>query len=323
MRTSIFPLLAGLVLSSAIAFAQTQSYPSRPIRFITGSAPGGAPDISSRMFAQELSRQTGQQVIVDNRPGASGSIAFGLISKSPPDGYTIGYGTFTLATNAAMYPKLQFDALRDLQMIMHTASTPNLLAVTPTLPAKTVQEMLDLARKHPDKFMFASSGPGSSLHLAGEILMSMTGVKLMHVPYKSLDQSMLATITGESQIIFNNMTQILPHARAGKVRGIAVTSLIRVPAVPDLPTVAEAGVPGFEIAPWGGIIAPPSLAKPILNRLNAELNVALRSQIVQATYIAAGVTPVGGTPEQFAEHVRKETEKWGALIKRLGIKPAV
>ena len=304
------------------AAALGQQYPNRPIRFIVASAPGGAPDIGSRMLGQEVSRQTGQQVVIDNRPGASGSIGFALISKSAPDGYTIGYGAFTLATNPAMYPKLQFDPLRELQMIVHTASTPNLLAVTPTLPAKSFQELLDLARQHPDKFMFASSGPGSSLHLAGEILMSITGVKLMHVPYKSLDQSMLATVTGESQIIFNNMAQVLPHMRAGRVRGLAVTTLKRVAAVPELPTVAESGVPGFEIAPWGGIVAPAGIPKAVLNRLNAEYNTALQSQTVREFYNSVGVQAHGGTPEQFTEHVRKEAEKWGTLIKRLGIKPA-
>jgi tripartite-type tricarboxylate transporter receptor subunit TctC len=318
MRTGFAITFAWLL--SAAAFAQ--QYPNRPIRFIVASAPGGAPDISSRMLAQEIIRQMGQQVVMDNRPGASGSIGFELIAKAVPDGYTIGFGTFTLATNPAVLPKLRYDAQRDLQMVVYTASTPNLLVVVPTLPVKSVQDLLDHARKYPGKLLFASAGAGSSQHLAGEILMSITGVQLMHVPYKSLDQSMLATITGESQIIFNNMSQVLPHVRAGRVRGLAVTTLKRVSVVPELPTVAESGVPGFEIAPWGGIIAPAGIPRAVLNRLNAEYNTALQSQTVRDFYNSVGVEIHGGTPERFTEHVRKETEKWGALIKRLGIKPA-
>jgi tripartite-type tricarboxylate transporter receptor subunit TctC len=272
------------------------------------------------MFAQEVSWQVGQQIVVDNRAGASGSIGFELVAKAPPDGYTIGYGTFPLATNPSMLPTLRYDALRDLQMVVHIASTPNVLVVRPALPVKSVRELIDYAKDSPGKLHYSSGGSGTSLHLAMALLASATGAQFTHVPYKGVDQATMAVIGGEAQVMFHNIAPILPHVRAGRVRGLAVTTLRRVASVPDLPTVAESGVPGFEIAPWGGIIAPAGIPRPLLDRLNTEFNIALKSKTVQATYVAAGVEPQGGTPEQFTEHVRRETEKWGQLIRRLGIK---
>jgi tripartite-type tricarboxylate transporter receptor subunit TctC len=312
--------LALALLCASVAWAHAQPYPNRPIRLIVPSAPGGAPDISSRMFAQEVGRQVGQQIVVDNRAGASGSIGFEIVAKAAPDGYTIGYGTFPLAINPSMLPQLRYDAAHDLQMVVHIASTPNVLVVLTGLPVKSVPELLNQARKFPGKLHYSSGGSGTSLHLAMALLMSMTGTQLVHVPYKGVDQATMAVISGEAQLMFHNIAPILPHVRAGRVRGIAVTTLNRVASVPDLPTIAESGVPGFEIAPWGGIIAPAGIARPVLERLNAEFNIALKSKTVQDTYAASGVMPQGGTPEQFTEHVRRETEKWGTLIKRLGLK---
>lgn len=310
-----------LALTLALTtIAYSQPYPNRPIRLIVPSAPGGAPDIGARMFAQEISRQVGQQLVVDNRAGASGSIGFELVAKAPPDGYTIGVGTFPLAINPSMLPKLRYDAMRDLQMVIHTATTPNLLVVLPAVPVKSVEELIAHAKKVPGKLLYSSGGNGTSLHLAMEMLMSMTGAQLVHVPYKGVDQATMAVIGGEAQVMFHNIAPILPHVRGGRVRALAVTTLKRVSSVPDLPTVAESGVPGFEIAPWGGIIAPAGIPRAVLHRLNAEFNIALKSNTVQDTYRNAGVEPQGGTPEQFTEHVRKETEKWGGLIRRLGIK---
>lgn len=315
-------LIACVLAIGAAGESQAQSYPSRPIRFIVPSAPGGAPDISARMFAQEVSRQLSQQIVVDNRAGASGAIGFELVAKAPPDGYTIGYATFPLAINPSMLTQLRYDAARDLQMVIRLTSTPNLLVVLPAVPVKSVQELIDHARKLPRKLLYSSGGSGTSLHLGMELLMSMTGAQLVHVPYKGVDQATMAVVSGEAQVMIHNIAPILPHVRAGRVRGLAVTTLKRVPSVPDLPTIAESGVPGYEIAPWGGILAPAGIPKAVLQRLNAEFNTALKSKVVQETYAAAGVEPQGGTPEQFTEHVRNETAKWGALIKRLGIKGA-
>ncbi len=321
-----FALCAAVVNALAPAHAQPastssgQAYPNRPIRLIVPSAPGGSPDISARMFAQEIVRQTGQQLVVDNRSGAGGLIGFELVVKAPPDGYTLGYATFALSTISSLVPNLRFDAQRDLQMVMHSTSTPNVLAVFPGLSVKSVEELLAHARKNPGTLHFGSSGSGTSLHLAGELLMSMTGIKLVHVPYKGVDQATVAVIGGESQLIMHNSTPMLPHVKAGRVRALAVTTAKRIASLPDMPTVSEAGVAGFEISPWGGYMAPRGIPKDILAKVNAELNIALKAKTVQDTYNAAGVISVGGPPEQFTEFLRKETEKWGTLIKRLGLK---
>lgn len=304
----------------APALVCAQPYPSRPMRLIVPSSPGGSPDISSRLFAQEIGRQMGQQLVVDNRSGAGGVIGFEMVAKAPPDGYTLGYATFALSTLPSLLSNLRYDAARDLQMVMHITSTPNVLAVFPGLPVKSVEELLTHARKNPGTLHFGSSGSGTSLHLGGELLMSLTGVNLVHVAYKGVDQAVVALISGESKVLMHNSAPMLPHVKAGRVRGLAVTTSKRVAALPDLPTVAEAGVPGFEISPWGGIMAPQGIPKDVLARLNTEFNIALKSKPVQDTYAAAGVVSVGGTPQQFTEFVRKETEKWGTLIRRLGLK---
>ncbi len=324
-RTLAFALMpAGIVLALVPAYAQSQPqpqvFPSRPIRLIVPSAPGGSPDISSRMLAQEIIRQMGQQLVVDNRSGAGGVIGFEMVAKAPPDGYTLGYATFALSTVPSLLSNLRYDAARDLQMVMHLTSTPNVLAVFPGLQVKSVEELLAHARKNPGTLHFGSSGSGTSLQLAGALLMSMTGVNLVHVPYKGVDQATVAVIGGESQIIIHNIAPMVQHVKAGRVRGLAVTTSKRVATLPELPSVAEAGVPGYEIAPWGGIMAPKGMPREILARLNAEFNIALKSKTVQDTYAAAGVEAIGGTPEQFTEFLFKETEKWGALIRRLGFK---
>lgn len=319
MNRFIYSALVLVLAARVCDFAQAQQYPNRPIRFIVPSAPGGSPDISARMFAQELNRQLGQQLIVDNRAGASNTIGTELVARAQPDGYTIGYAVFSLATNPALMPKMRYDALRDLQMVIRLTSTPNVLAVLPSVPVKSVQDLIDQGRRAPGKLLYATGGAGTSLHLAMELFMSMTATRFTHVPYKGVDQATMAAIGGEAQIIFHNSAPMLPHVRSGRLRGLAVTTLKRAASLPELPTVAESGVPGYEIAPWGGIIAPAGLSRPILERLNAEFNVALRAKVVQDTYLAAGVEPQGGTPEQFTEFVRQETIKWGTLIKRLNL----
>jgi tripartite-type tricarboxylate transporter receptor subunit TctC len=320
MSLALLPVVLAVAQAPAYAQPNVHAYPSRPIRLIVPSAPGGSPDISSRMFAQEIAKQMGQQLVVDNRSGAGGVIGFELVAKAPPDGYTLGYATFALSTVPSLLSGLRYDAARDLQMVMHLTSTPNVMAVFPGLPVKSVEDLLAHARKNPGTLHFGSSGSGTSLHLAGALIMSMTGVNLVHVPYKGVDQAVVATIGGESQIIIHNSAPMVPHVKAGRVRGLAVTTAKRIATLPDLPTVAEAGVPGYEIAPWGGIMAPKGIPKDILARVNTEFNIALKSKTVQDTYAASGVIPMGGTPEQFTEFLRKETEKWGGLIKRLGLK---
>ena len=311
-------LLAGM--ACAVHAQPNAAYPNRPIRLIVPSSPGGSPDISSRLFAPEITRQMGQQLVVDNRSGAGGVIGYEMVAKAQADGYTIGYATFALSTLPALTPNLRYDAMRDLQMVMHITSTPNVMAVFPGLPVKSVEELLAHAKKNPGALHFGSSGTGTSLHLAGALLMSMTGVQLTHVPYKGVDQAVVAAISNETQIVIHNSAPMLPHVKAGRVRGIAVTTAKRLMALPDMPTVAEAGVPGYEVVAWGGIMAPSGLPKPILARLNTEFNIALKSKPVQDAYAAASVLSMGGSPEQFTIFLRKETEKWGEVIKRQALK---
>ena len=297
-----------------------QSYPNRPVRIILASAPGGSPDTHGRLMASELTKQMGQQVVVENRPGASGLIGYELMAKAAPDGYTIGYATFLVATNPSMFSKLPYDMARDFQPVIHQVSALNVLTVTPALPVKSVQELIDHARSQPGKLSFGSSGNGTSMHLSMELFKQMTGTQLLHVPYKAIQQATTDAIGGQLQVVCDNMGSILPHVRAGRLRGLAVTSSRRSPAIPELPTVAEAGVPGFEIMPWSGYVVPARVPRDIVVRLNAEINKALVSPTITEKFAAMGSMPIGGTPEQFAEHVRKETAKWANVIKTAGIR---
>ena len=296
-----------------------QNYPVRPIRMILPSAPGGLPDIQARLMANELQKQLGQQVIVDNRPGASGIIGFELMARATPDGYSIGYATFLVATNPSMFVKLPYDALRDYEMVMHQVSALNILAVSPSLPIKSVQELVSYGKAYPDKLSYGISAFGASNHLSIELIKMMTGARLVAVSYKAIQQAISDTATGQIHVVCDNMGSILPHVRGNRVRGLGVTSPKRSPVVPDLPTIAEQGLPGFEIMPWSGYVVPKRTPSDIVKRLNAELNKALFSPAVSERMAAMGSIPMGGTPEQFAEHVRREIAKWAKVIKASGI----
>ncbi len=287
---------------------------------IVPSVAGAAPDISMRIIVPELTRQLGKSFIVDNRPGASGSIAMELIARATPDGYTIGQGNIqTLATNRSLLPKLPYDPDRDIQPVSLVAVTPNILAVTPSLPVTSVQELIAYARKNPGKLLFAGAN-GSSPHLAGELFKRMTGAQMSHVPYKGIPQALPDIIAGQVHLIFGNASVMGPNVKAGRVRGLAITSATRSSSYPELPTVAESGVPGFEVLGWGGIIAPTGMPKAILNRLNVELNKALATSTVKEQYAAAGNIPTGSTSEEFGVFIKREVTKWAEVIKAAGIK---
>jgi tripartite-type tricarboxylate transporter receptor subunit TctC len=296
------------------------AYPQRPIRFIVPAAAGNSGDISSRIIVAQLGRQIGQQIVVDNRPGASGSIAMEIIAKAPPDGYTIGTGNLlTLAVNRSVLPKLPYDPDK-LQAVVHFTYVPLLLAVTLSLPVKSVQDLIDHARRNPGKLLFASSGNATTTHVSGELFKMMTGTNMVHVPFRGSVVAIADLTAGRVNLMFDNIPSIGPHVKAEKVRGLAVTSAKRVPAYPELPTVAEAGVPGFEVTGWGGLIVPAGTPKSIVVRLNAELNEALALPHLTERLTSLGSEVAGGTPEQFAELIRKETIKWGDVVKRAGIK---
>ncbi len=309
--------IACLISASGAVAAE---FPERPIRLIVASAPGGQPDINSRMFATELSKQMHQQVVVDNRTGASGAIGYEMLAKAPPDGYTLSYISFTLATNASMLRQLQYDAARDLQMVILTHITPNILTVAVALPVKSVAELITYAKKNPGKLMYGSGGYGASPHISMELFTLMTGTELVHVPYKGVQQAITEMIGGQLQIICENTSSIMPHINSGRLRALGVTGLRRIPILPELPTVAEAGVPGFEITPWGGYAVPAGTPKPVVAKLNAEFNRVVALPAVRERWIALGIEAMGGSPEDFTEHVRKETAKWSDVIRRSGLK---
>ena len=310
-----------LLVFLCVHVAAAAQYPERPIRFIVPSAPGGAPDINARLLAFELVKQMGQQIVIDNRPGAAGSIGTEMVVRAVPDGYTIGYGTVpSLAINQSMYAKLPHDPEKDLRKVAQLGYQPNLLAVAPSLPVKSVKELIAYAKSSPGKLSYGSSGNGTTLHLGMELFKLMTGTQMVHVPYKAAQAATAEMIAGQVHLMFDNFNSIFPHVKAGRVRGLGVTTLQRSPALPDLPTLDEAGVPGFELTVWGGVVVPAGVPKPTVAKLNAEINKALAAPVLKEKFPAMGYTIVGGTPEQFEAFVKKEAAKWADVIKRSGAK---
>ena len=309
---------AGLLFAASVAVA---AYPERPFRYVLPSAAGGGPDVASRVVMAELSKQTGQQVVVDNRPGASGILGTELIVRATPDGYTMGHGNInTMAINRSVLAKLPYDIDRDLQAVILMYNSPNLLAVTVSLPVKSVQELIDYAKKNPDKLIFASTGNGSSVHVGMELFKLMTATQMVHVPYKAAIVAITDLTAGRVQLMADNIQSIGSHVKAGRLRGLAVTSGRRVPAFGELPTVAEAGVAGFDVSAWAGAIVPAGVPKAVIARLNAEINKALAAPAVREKFPEMGLEIVGGTPEQYAAHIKSESAKWADVVKRSGAK---
>lgn len=303
-----------------VAPALAADYPGRPIRFIVPSAPGGTPDIISRVVAAELSKQMAQQVVVDNRPGANGTIGMTLIARAAPDGYSIAYAPLSALGINPIVTKVPYDTNKDLQMVTQLVFGQHLMTVNPSLPIKSVQELIDYAKSNPGKLYFGSAGGGSSQHIGMELFKIMTGTQMVHVPFKAIQQAITEVISGRIQLTFDNLASMVPHVRAGRVRAIGVTSLKRSPALPDLPTISEAGVPGYEVTTWSGVITPAGVPRAIIMRLNAEVNKSLVSTAAKELLGGIGYDLVGGTPEQFAELVKKEVAKWTDVVKRSGAK---
>ncbi len=296
------------------------AYPDRPIRFVLPFGPGGGPDVTARLLAQDLSQQMGQQVVVDNRPGAGGSIGTEVIVRAAPDGYTIGYGTVSsLAINRSLITRLPYDPDKGLQKIRQTYSAPNMLATTLSLPVKSVPELIDHAKKNPNKLAFSSGGSATSPHLSGELFKHMTGTQMLHVPFKTTAQAVTDMIGGQVHLTFNNVGLVLPHVKAGRIRGLGVTSLKRSPAMPDLPAVAES-VPGYEVLAWAGIVLPVGVPAPIIARLSTEIDKAMALPALKEKYAVLGYDVAGGTAAQFDNLVKAEIVKWAEVIKRSGAK---
>ncbi len=309
------------LVGALLACANAAAYPERPIRLIISSAAGGSPDVVTRILAIELVKQMGQQIVIDNRPGGAQTIGTEMVVRATPDGYTVGYANVvTLAINKALLPKQPYDPDRDLVLVGQFLSTYNLLGVTNALPVKSVKELIDYARKNPGKLLNASGGNGTTGHLGGELFKIMTGTQIVHVPYKGSPQGIADLIGGQVQLMFDNLTSISPHVKSGKVRGLGVSNLKRSPVFPDIPTIAEAGVPGYETTAWGGLVVPVGTPRAIVTKLNAEVNKALQSPSLRERYAAIDAEPVGGTPEEFAAFVKKETVKWADVVKKSGAK---
>lgn len=315
-----------ILISSAIAMAATveagaQTYPSRPLRLIVASAPGGSPDINSREMAAELVKQMGQQIVVENRPGASGILGLEALAKATPDGYTLGMTSNFVSTNPSLYAKLPYDFFRDFAPIIFYFRGVNVLTVSASSPFKSVRELIDYAKANPGKLTFGSSGVGATPHLTMELFKSMTGTQMVHIPYKGTQMAVTDILGGQINILCDNLASLIPLVQSGRLRALAVTSLKRSPAVPDLPTLDESGLPGYELTGWLGVAAPKATPREIVLKLNAEINKALKTPTVTKGIAARGGTVAGGTPEEFSDHVRKEIEKMGKLLKELGVKP--
>jgi len=297
------------------------AWPERPLRYIVPSAPGGGPDVAARIIMAELGRQVGQQVIVDNRPGGSGTIGTDIIARATPDGYNMGHGNIlTMAIGRSVLPKLPYDVDRDIQPVVHMYGTPNLLAVTLTLPVDSVQALIAHAKKRPNELLFASTGAGSSIHVGMELFKIMTNTQMVHVPFKAASVAIIDLTAGRVHLMADNINSIGPHVKAGRLRGLAVTSGRRVPAFAELPTVAEAGVPGFDVSAWAGVIYQARVPKALVARMNALINKVLAAPGVADKLPELGLQVVGGTPEQFGAHIRSEFARWADVVKRAGIK---
>ena len=315
-RAALFALAAA---SACAAFAQ--GYPDRPVRLIVPQAAGSATDTVARLLAAEMPRPLGQPVVVEDRPGGALTIGIDLVAKSAPDGYTIGMGPIgAMAITRHMVAKLPYDIERDLQPIALVARGHLLLAVSPSLPVNSVKELIAYAKKNPGKLMNASSSNGSPGHVGGELFKYMTGTDIVHVPYKGGAMAINDLIAGHVQLMFESLNSISPYARSGKVKALAVSGAKRSVGFPELPTIAEAGVPGYEAGTWTGVIGPAGMQRPVLLKLNAAINQAISSPAFLARFAQIGDEPAGGTPEDFAETIRRDSAKWAEVVKRSGAK---
>jgi len=312
---------AAILLLLCCALDCAAQYPDRPLRLIVPQAPGSATDTVARILAPEMSRSLGQPVVVENRPGGALTIGIDAIAKAPPDGYTIGMGPIgALAITRHMVAKLPYDIERDLQPIALIARGNMMLAVSPSLPVRSVKELIGYAKKNPGRLVNASSSNGSPGHVAGELFKTMTGTDIVHAPYKGGAMAINDLIAGHVQLMWESLNSISPHARSGKVRAIAVSGARRSPAFPDLLTIAEAGVPGYEASTWSGLIGPAGLPRPVVEKLNAAVNEAIRSPLFVERFAIIGDEPAGGTPEEFAETIRRDAARWGEVVRRSGAK---
>jgi len=309
-------LAAALVSGSALA----QAWPSKPIRYVVPFPPAGATDITARIIADKIAGPLGQPVVVENRPGAAGNVGSGEVAKSAPDGYTLLQCTVAQSISATLYAKLNYDLEKDLTPVAMIALVPNVMEVNPAVRARSVAEFIALAKSKPGKINFASAGGGTSIHMSAEMFMMMTGVKMVHVPYKGSGPALADLIGGQVDVMFDNLTSSIGFIKSGKLRALAVTTATRYPELPDVPTMQEAGVPGYEATAWFGMLAPKGTPRNVVARINAEVNKALAQPDTKEKLARQGAVASAWTPEQFGAFIHNEIAKWGKVVKASGAK---
>ena len=320
--TSAFGLVLAILMSVfALPAASQGTYPDKPIRLVVPFPPGGGADNDARGVFSKVAQFMGQPIVIDNRPGAGGNIGSELVAHAAPDGYTLLYGTNgTHGINQALYARTGFDPIKDFTPISRFTMVPAMLVITPNLPANNIRELIAYLKANPGKVSFASAGNGTTSHLAGTLFKNMAAVDIVHVPYKGGGAALMGLMGGEVQLMIDLMVNVLPQVKAGKLKALAVTTLTRVPGSPDVPTLDESGVPGFDITANGGIYAPPGTPRPIVDKVNAALRQALTDPEVRASMAVRGSFPVPGTPEELAQHVARELPMWARLVRESGTK---
>jgi tripartite-type tricarboxylate transporter receptor subunit TctC len=320
-------VLSSLLLitpEAAVAASKTETargFPTRPVRLVVPYPPGGATDIMARIVSAKIGEIWGQSVVIDNRAGGGGQIAAEMAAKAAPDGHTLYIGTISsLATNVSMYRNLPYDPVRDFAPITQLSASPYVLVTNPSLPVKTMKELVALAKARPGALNYGSAGPGGGVHLSMELFKSMTGTDIVHVPYKGTGPSLIDLIAGQTQLSMAGFLSIAPHLKSGKVRGIAVSSLKRAAAVPALPTISESGLEGYEANSWNGVLAPARTSAALVKQLHADFTTALRSPELQARVTGEGTEVVGNTPAEFGAYIRSEIKKWAKVVQESGAK---
>ncbi len=303
----------------AAGFAHAQPYPNKPIKIVAPFAPGGGTDFIARLIAQKLTEKLGAQVVVENKPGAGGNLGAEQAVRSPADGYTLLLVAGSYTVNPSLY-KLTFDPVSDITPIIQLSQGPFIVAVHPSVPAKTLKELIDLVKKQPDKLSYASAGSGSITHLASAMFVDMAKLQIVHIPYKGTGPALNDAIAGNVQVLFGSPSTTIPHIKSGRLRALAVTTTNRIGAAPDVPTVAESGLAGYEVVLWHGLVGPKGLPRAIVDRINAEANQILKVKEMDTLLATDGVAAAGGTPEQFAATIRSDIERWGKVVKQAGVK---
>jgi tripartite-type tricarboxylate transporter receptor subunit TctC len=313
--------IATIAVAPSLAQGTAQSFPSKSITIIVPASPGGAIDLVARLTGQKMTEAWGKPVVIDNKAGATGTIGTDAVARAAPDGHTLALVASSHAINPSMFKKLPYDTVKSFEPVILTHVVPLILVINPSIPAKNLKELIAYAKANPGKLSFASSGPGGAPHMSGELFKSMTGIEMTHVPYKGSTAAHPDLISGQTSMMFDTVAAVMPHVKSGAVRAIAVTTAKRTPIAPDVPTMIEAGLPGYETSTWGGVLAPAGTPKDVVAKLNAEFNRDLAMPDVSKKITDAGIEVAGGTPQQFADFIQSEMKKWGKVAKDAGVQP--